>query len=330
MADSEWIDRTGRRIKLRDLQMLQAVVQAGSMAKAAVTLAVTQPAVSYAIRELEQALAVPLLDRSSQGVTPTVYGRALLERSAIIFNELRQGICDVASLADPSAGEVRIGTTAPMSAVASAAINRLAPRYPRMVFDLHVEPTQLLLQALRRRDIELMISRLGDNQDTDDLDVAPLFDDELAVVCGKENPWARRRNVTLAALTGEPWVLPPESGFLTHVIRAAFAAKGLAMPRATVTTASTHALSVLVTNGPFLAMHPRTMLVLPRPHPQLSAVDLRLPATRASISLITLRNRSLSPAAGLFRKAVQEVTATHRTPGRSRTRGARPDAIRRQ
>ena len=95
-----------RRLKLRDLHVLQAAVETGSMAKAAAHMAITQPAVSYAISELEQVVGMPLLDRTSQGVTPTVYGRALLERSAIVFNELRCGISEIASLADPGAGEL--------------------------------------------------------------------------------------------------------------------------------------------------------------------------------------------------------------------------------
>ena len=95
------------RIKLRDLHVLQAAAQTGSMAKAAAHRAITQPAVSYAISELEHAVGVPLLERSSQGVTPTVYGRALLARSAIVFNELRHGISEIASLADPEVGRTR-------------------------------------------------------------------------------------------------------------------------------------------------------------------------------------------------------------------------------
>ena len=144
-----------RRIKLRDLQVFQAAAETGSMAKAAAHMAITQPAVSYAISELEHAVGVPLLDRSSQGVTPTVYGRALLARSAIMFNELRHGISEIASLADPEVGELRIGTTPPMSAVASAVFNRLVPRYPRMRFELSVGANRRAASPIapaRRRD----------------------------------------------------------------------------------------------------------------------------------------------------------------------------------
>ena len=150
-----WDERLGRRIKLRGLHILQATIEAGSMAKAAKNLAMTQPAVSYAIAEMEQVLGVPLLDRSPHGVLPTVYGEALARRSVTVFNELRQGIDDIAFLADPSAGEVRIGATPPMSIVAATAIDRLIQHHPRMVFHLVVEPTEVLLRDLHQRGIDL-------------------------------------------------------------------------------------------------------------------------------------------------------------------------------
>jgi DNA-binding transcriptional LysR family regulator len=296
-----------RRIKLRDLKVFQAAAETGSMAKAAAHLAITQPAVSYAVSELEHAVGVPLLDRSSQGVTPTVYGRALLARSAIVFNELRHGISEIASLADPEVGELRIGTTPPMSAVASAVFNHLVPRYPRMRFELTVGPTDVLLRQLRQRDVEIVISRLASMAGNDDLSVETLFQDELVVICSKQSKWARRRNVSLAELVGEPWVLPPATAFLAGIMRGEFEAQGLKFPRATVTTSCTYSLSVLIGNGNFLGIHPRAMLTTPNEHPQLTAVDVRLPTTRGEIGLIALKDRSLSAVAKLFAQSVAPV-----------------------
>jgi DNA-binding transcriptional LysR family regulator len=308
----DWNSRIGKRIKLRDLHILQAAVEAGSMMKAANDLAITQPAVSYAIGEIEHALGVPLLDRTSQGVTPTVYGRALLARSTVVFNELRLGINEINSLADPEAGELRIGTTPPMSAIASAVFNRLIPVYPRMTFELSVAGTDVLLRQLRQREVELVVSRLADWVRADDLSIETLFHDELAVICSKRNKWARRRNVRLKDLAAEPWVLPPPTGFLTEVIRRAFEEEGLDLPRAAVTTTSTYALSMLADNGPFLAMHPAIMLTAPKPHPQLTAVDVRLPTTRGPIGLITLKGRPLSPAAKIFLQSAASIKKTMR------------------
>jgi DNA-binding transcriptional LysR family regulator len=89
-----WDDRTRRRLKLRDLDILLAVVETGSMGKAAKRLNTSQPAVSKAVVELEHALGVRLVDRSRRGVVPTPYGLALAKHSVAIFNDLRQGVQD--------------------------------------------------------------------------------------------------------------------------------------------------------------------------------------------------------------------------------------------
>ena len=76
------------------------------MAKAAGQLGVSQPAVSEVIADLEHALGVRLLDRSPQGVEPTMYGSALLKRSIAVFDELKQSVKDIEYLADPTTGEI--------------------------------------------------------------------------------------------------------------------------------------------------------------------------------------------------------------------------------
>ena len=91
----QWADRIGRRIKLRDLHVLIAVVQSGSMTKAAQGLAISVPVISKAISDLEYTLGVRILDRSAQGIEPTPYGHALLESSLAAFDELRQGVKNI-------------------------------------------------------------------------------------------------------------------------------------------------------------------------------------------------------------------------------------------
>src|SRR6266446_6472108 len=88
----QWTERIGRRIKLRDLHILLAVAQAGSMSRAADRLAISHPVVSKTIADLEHALNVRLLDRTPQGTEPTAYGRALLSCGTVVFDELR-GAC---------------------------------------------------------------------------------------------------------------------------------------------------------------------------------------------------------------------------------------------
>lgn len=96
--------RIGRRLKLRDLHVLFAVMQSGSMAKAAQQLAVSQPVVSTVIASLEHALGVRHLDLSRRGVEPTIYGLALFNHGTAAFDALRQGITSA------SAAERRTGS----------------------------------------------------------------------------------------------------------------------------------------------------------------------------------------------------------------------------
>src|SRR5262245_48100963 len=127
-------DRVTRRLKIGDLRMLIAVAQWGSMSKAAAHLNITQSAVSKALIELEHTLGVRLLDRTPQGVEPTLYGRALLDRGNAIFDELQQGVKDIQFLADPAAGELRVGIAPPQGGFLAEVIERLALRYPKMIF----------------------------------------------------------------------------------------------------------------------------------------------------------------------------------------------------
>src|SRR5204862_1447235 len=130
-------DRIERRMKLRDLHILMIVVQAGSMGKAAERLNSTQPAISRSIAELEHALGVRLLDRHRLGIEPTEYGRALLDCGVAVFDDLRQGVKNIEFLADPAAGQVRIGCNPLLTAsFVCAVVDRLSQRYPRIVFHL--------------------------------------------------------------------------------------------------------------------------------------------------------------------------------------------------
>src|SRR5215510_7792543 len=130
-------DRIGRHMKLHDLHVLMAVVQAGSMNKAAGLLNTTQPAVSKSIAELERTVGVRLLDRNAQGVEPTACGRALLDGGTAVFDDLRQAVKNIEFLSDPTAGEVRIGSSTFLAATfVSTIIKRLSQRYPRIVFHL--------------------------------------------------------------------------------------------------------------------------------------------------------------------------------------------------
>src|SRR5215472_12253423 len=156
-----WDSRIGRHIRLRDLHILFAVVQHGSMAKAGAHLNMSQSAVSQAIAAIEHTLRVRLLDRTSRGVEPTIYGSALLRRGQAAFDELRAGVKEIESLADPGAGEVRIATGEMSSAgVLPRIIERMLERYPRVKLQLTEVSSAAEYTELLERRVDIRFSLL--------------------------------------------------------------------------------------------------------------------------------------------------------------------------
>ena len=302
-----WNERTKRRLKLRDLDILATLIDAGSMGKAAARLNVSQPAVSKAIAELEDALGVRLVDRGRRGITPTSYGLALKRRSVAIFNDLRQSVQDIDFLSDPTTGELRIGTTDPLSvAVISPCIDRLSRKHPRMSFHVVADDTAALYREVMERNIELAICRMLGPLPSD-LSAEVLFHDSLAVLTSAKNSLTRRRRLTLADLVNEPWVqLPPDSLFGSMVVQL-FRANGYEPPHPTVITHSEYLKNDFLAKGRFLTVLPRFMLKVPGWYPRLKALPVDLPNTRRPIGLITLKNRMLTPLAQLFIANVRTI-----------------------
>ena len=300
-------DHIRRRLKLRQLEILLAVADAGSMAKAATRLAISQPAISRAIADVEHALGVPLFDRSPQGVEPTRYGRALLKRGIAAFDEIDQGVKDIEFLADPTVGELWIGSAPGLAeGIVLAVIDKMSRNYPRVVF--HIVPyAQTADDELRERRIELGFARAPEPAAEDDLETDVLFDDTLAVVAGKRNPWVRRRRIKLAELVNEPWTWPPRGTIIDFLIGDAFRASGIEPPRATVYADAINMRTRLAATGPYLAVVPASIMRFPGMHPSIKVLPVELPTTQRPIGIITLRNRTLSPLAQLFIASAREV-----------------------
>jgi DNA-binding transcriptional LysR family regulator len=314
-----WTDRVGRRLKLRDLHILLAVAQSGSMGKAAADLSISQPSVSKAIAAVEHAIGLRLLDRGAQGIEPTIYGRALLKCGVAVFDELRQGVRELEFLADPTAGELRIGCSETMAAgFVSAVIDRMSRQYPRAVF--HLVPADgitLLNRELRQRTVELVVTSTSGLTPGPDVNVELLFDDRFVVMAGAKSKWARRRKITLAGLLTELWVLPPTESIPGRSIAQAFRAGGLELPRIHMVSFSLPLHYHLLATGRFLTMLPVSMLHFGK-HLPLKLLPVELRGDPYPTGIITLKNRTLSRLALLFISCAREVV-----PGAPKPLGGR-------
>ena len=295
-------DRIGRSMKLHDLHVLMAVVQAGSMNKAAVLLDTTQPAVSKSIGELERAVGVRLLDRNAQGVEPTACGRALLDGGTAVFDELRQPVKNIDFLADPAAGEVRIGSTPSLTeSFVAVVIERLSRAYPRIGFHLVTALPSTLHRNLHERNVDLVIAGNASPIADERLGFEFLLEDSYVIAAGAQCPWARRRRIELAELVNYSWVLPPSMAM------EAFRARGLDYPRTTVVTESSQVRMTLLATGRFVGIFRASSLRFLTRLPEFKVLPIELPMARVPVGIVTLKNRTLSPTAQLFIEHAREV-----------------------
>jgi len=314
----DWESQIGRRLKLRDLHVFFTAVQRGSMAKAAQQLGVSQPAVSEIIADLENALGVRLLDRHPQGVEPTKYGDALIKRSTVVFDELKQGVREIDFLADPTAGEVTFGCPEWMAAILSPVIERFATQNPRVLLRTYNVTQPLDLAELHARKVDFtlghFVKSLPDDHFIDDLNVEVLFDDHLVVATGMSSPWARRRRIDLAELLDEPWILAEAPASWNYsVIAEAFRTRGLRMPKISVMTFSVHLRMAMLNSGHFITTFPSAIPRLHVDRQSIKVLPVDLPDRPWPVAIATVRNRTLNPVVERFIEQIRDFTRPMRS-----------------
>jgi DNA-binding transcriptional LysR family regulator len=304
-------------MKLRDLHVFSTAVQRGSMAKAARHLGVSQPAVSEVIANLEDALGVRLLDRSAQGIEPTIYGDALLKRSVAAFDELKQSIRDIEFLSDATTGEVRIACIESLwYTLLPKVILRFSKQYPRVEVHADLIGNTRDFSGLRDRQYDFLLQRMPASLlgecGPPELNVERLFDETMVVAAGVNTKWTRRRKIDLAELIGEPWTFGASNTWNRATAEEIFSARGLSLPRPSVTAVSITLRARLIAGGPYLGIFLGSVLrQLIVDHYAITQLPVDLPASQLSAAIVTLRNRTLSPVVERFLACVREVAKSH-------------------
>jgi DNA-binding transcriptional LysR family regulator len=307
----DWDSRIGRRVRLRDLHILFAVVQHGSMAKAGDHLGMSQSAVSQAIAALEHALDVPLFDRTPRGVEITMYGAALMRRGQAAFDELRLGVKDIEFLTNPDVGEVRVGGSEATSAgLLPPVIELFSQRHPKVRVDIIQNVTHHVgFAALHERNADLVLTHITkafEGDLTEQLQAEVLFYDRICLVAAKQSRWARLRKVTLADLADAVLISPPSDTPGGAALIEAFRAARLPMPQV-VTTLSAALRDKLSLRDRFVSAVPASIPRLNADLYPLKELSLEFPMAPWPCLLVTLRNRTLSPPVERFIACVREV-----------------------
>jgi len=309
----EW--RLRQQVRLRHLLLLEALERHGSLRRAAADLAVTQPAATKLLAQLEALLGLSLFDRSPQGLSATEYGRIMIRHARAALGELGAARDALAQTALGAQGQVALGAVVgSLPRLTSPAIAALLARHPRLAVAVTVETSATLVPVLERGELDLVVGQVPAQSLADDLQFETLTDEPIEVVVRVGHPLLPRRRLVLADVAGLAWVVPPAGTPLRARVEAAFRTAGLEPPRRCVETASTLLATSLVRQGDMLAVLPRDVAA----HyggaagSLLRALPLRLPADVGTIGIVTRRRVRLSTAAAAL---VEQLRAHARRLG---------------
>jgi DNA-binding transcriptional LysR family regulator len=297
-----------------ELETFLCVAELGSFRGAAHRLALSQPSVTNRIRRLESVLGVMLFNRTTRRVVLTDAGQRLRIRAEQTVESLRATVQELRSEAILKTGHVAIAAAASVAtSVLPALIRRFILRHPNVRVSLTDGFDDSLLDRVRDGRSDLAIVHL--NTRADDLKFEALFEDEILLVAPRNHVLAKSRAATLATIAKHPFLCPSENSPTWRLVTKTFKAKGLELT-VSFETNNLFTLLGLVEAGLGLTFLPR--IVVPRLNLDM-VTPIRVtdvPLVR-KISLVTLRDRALSPAAAAFAKALRlglkqtTVTTTH-------------------
>lgn len=317
---SKPFDYLVRRLRLRHLELLVALTEAGTMRAAALGLHLSQPAISKMLLEAEEALGARLFERNRQGVHPTVAGAAAVHRCRVVLSELAHAHDEVAAIRSGASAVLRVGTFSVTAAV-PAAVVQLRQRMPGAAVHLHEGRVRELIQRLLEGELDCVFGALTAELLSSDLlkslQSEVLLEDRLCVLAADSHPAPRRRRLRWLDLRDASWVAPPRDTLVRRAFMTAFLNEGIDPPEPVIEAMSS------VTIGAVLRLDPSLLCAVRHEH-------ARDEVARGGVRQLLVEPAVALPPLGLFTRrsdvgptpVVQEFARAIRKAGAPAQRSA--------
>jgi DNA-binding transcriptional LysR family regulator len=297
-------------MELRQLRHFVAVVDCANLSRAAERVAISQPAMTRSIKNLEDLLGVELLDRKPRGVTPTEAGLALYHHAQIVLNAYQRLTREVRELERGVTGTVYVGVGSMFAThVTGRVAQNLAQAHPRLAMVVNDGFFEELLRRMQDGRLDVIFSNFPQVVVSADLVLEPLLTVRSVVTAGRTHPLARRRALTRADLVAQRWVIADQP-HSQDSFEKSFSAEGLPTPRDVFRTNSLNLMMDLVRSGSFVCHLPEHLLGDPAAGGDIRALPIAGGIEREA-GLIYRKGAALRPALvdvlTEFRRVAREV-----------------------
>jgi DNA-binding transcriptional LysR family regulator len=295
------------------MALLAAVLDTGSMTSAAEELNYTASAVSQQLRRLEVEVGQPLLHRHARGVAPTEAGTVLAAHARRIVRQLSAAEADLAELAGLRRGTLEIGTFPTVaSSLLPLAVSRFRALHPGIRLSVRSARHDELVKMLEEGTVG--ISLLWDYEwnriDPAGFALTHLLDDPTALVVAADHRAARRRQIGMAELADEDWIIRAHDHPVAEVLERSCRAAGFT-PRIAFHANDYQEAQAMVSVGLGIALAPRTALASKHPEVRVTSLGRSAPSRRV---LLAHRHDRVRAAAELaMHQVLIEVAREYQT-----------------
>lgn len=303
-------DMSRLTLKPTQLRLIREIAHHGQLQLAAEALAMTQPAASRMLTDVERQIGAPLFDRQPKGMTPTEAGLVVIRRARVILRELNSIAQDVAALTTGMNGAVRIGAvTGPAVSLLVAAIREVKHAAPQADITVEVLPSRDLLQQMLAGEMDLALCRILPEFDSHDFNILPMQDEGVAFLCRAAHPLANAPALTMTELSDYEWIMQGRGSPIREATLHAFADVGLAEPANIINSPSLIlTIAYLAQSDAITAVSDEVAQLLMQPPVSANFARLRTTSdiTVSPYYLLHLKRRPLSPLATRLRDNLAE------------------------
>ncbi|GAB5096006.1 LysR family transcriptional regulator [Caballeronia sp. HLA56] len=302
------IDSIISRLHVKQLRLLIALEERGSLLGAARQLALTQPGASKALHEIETTFGAPLFVRTNRGLEPNAIGHCVIRYARLIHTDLAHLREEIVGIMRGYGGRVAVGVIMGAVPLVTDAITEVATRQPEMSVEIVEDTSATLLSLIDAGRLDLAVCRTSVSQTPYLYDSAIVQDETLAVIANTEHPLAKRKRVALKDLAKHRWVVYRANMPMRLLLEREFHDAGLRFPAHLLETTSAFAtLSLLQKNPPLVALVSVDVARFCTAHGIVCTLPLALSSRSEPYELVTRRDAPLSPGVRLLMQAIEEA-----------------------
>ncbi|PQA83109.1 LysR family transcriptional regulator [Limnohabitans sp. TS-CS-82] len=311
------IDRVLRsNLKLKHLQLLVALDQLRHLGKTAEFLAITQPAVSKTLAEIERLFDLTLFTRSTRGTEPTPQGESVVRFARSVLSEFERTKEDIASASTGASGRTNVGAmVVALPTLLSPAIERVKKKSAQMRVMVEEGDLTRLLPRLRRGELDVLVGRLEPGYAAPDLSTEPLYQDPMCLVVSTAHPLTQQKKITWDQLARQAWVVPPPWASSRLKLEQIFHKNGLGLPSDLIESASFLAILCAVNDHHAVGFVARGVGLHFQKEGLLKVLPVALKMDLPPVGMITMRGQKASLTTQTLMTCLRDI-AKHKKASR--------------